>query len=101
MANNIIYNLHDFRDVNDEMAEIIRFIDMYKNDYNITEANRYAESKRDILGDMMSPKALNEIEQGIIDVQKMTIAKKVSVIISSDYPTIFNNQCWIQLIEES
>ena len=100
MANNIVYTLHNFKDVSDEMSEIIQLINMYKTDYNIVEANRYAESQRSILGDMVSPDAINEMEQGIINIEKSIMAKKMSVIISKDYPTIYDEQSWIQPIDE-
>ena len=100
MGNNLIYNLHDFRDVSDDMNEVIQNINMYKNDYKIEEANQLAESNKEILGDMCSPTAINEIEQGLVNVQKMIIAKKKSVIINPDCPFMINNQSWIQPIAD-
>lgn len=97
MANNdIIYNLHDFRDVNDSMRNVINSINVLKQDGKIEEANNYAETNKNILGDMLSPGTINDFEDGIIKIQKATIAKKRSVVIDPEYPFLYNTQSWIQ-----
>lgn len=95
------YTPHDFRDVTDSMKDIISKINRLKIEYKIDEANLLASESKDVLGDMLSPTAINELEEGIAMVQLMANAKKKNVIVDENEPVIFyEKMSWIQPIVE-
>lgn len=94
------YQKHNFIDVSDSVSQDIDAVNRYKIEGKIETANTEADSRKIVLGDGLSAQVINELEQGIVNLEALTILKKKTVLYQEAMPVgIYENQVWISSLE--
>lgn len=91
-----IMELHNYKDVNDSIAEVVNEIKELQSKGLYNQATRVIENNKDVLGKyVFSVEAFNAIEEETRNLEIMTLERKQSIYynIEPDDPSI--NDVWI------
>lgn len=91
-----IMELHNYKDVDDSIAEIVNEIKTLQSKGLYNQANRLVENNKDVLGKyVFSVEAFNAIEEETRNLEIMTLEKKQCIYYNEqpENPTL--NDVWI------
>ena len=91
-----IMELHNYKDVDDSIAEIVNQIKSLQSQGLYNQANRLVENNKDVLGKyVFSVEAFNAIEEETRNLEIMTLEKKQSVYYNEIPENLALNDVWI------
>ena len=80
-----IMELHNFKDVDDSIAEIVNEIKSLQSQGLYNQANRLVENNKDVLGKyIFSVESFNAIEEETRNLEIMTLEKKQSIYYNEE-----------------
>ena len=91
-----IMELHNYKDVDDSIAEIVNQIKSLQSQGLFNQANRLVENNKDVLGRyVFSVEAFNAIEEETRNLEIMCKEKKQSIYFEQEPDNPEKNDIWI------
>ena len=91
-----IMELHNYKDVNDSIAEVVNEIKELQSKGLYNQATRVIENNKDVLGKyVFSVEAFNAIEEETRNLEIMTLERKQSIYYNIEPDDPVANDVWI------